>query len=497
MNAPTRRSVAQLLPLALLSPAFSPALAQDKPVSPPAHPALPAEVVTRHSIGTGEGVLSFRARAGAIPIRDAATNATTAELTYIAYETGAEDPATRPIVFVMNGGPGATSAWLGLGAVGPWRLRMDGAADVPSAEPRLIENAETWLPFADLVLIDTPGTGFSWAREPAQGSESARVYSVDGDIEALATFIREWLTAHGRLLSPKYILAESYGGIRAPRLARRMSQQDNVGIRGLFLVSPLLDVSAIEGPDLLVDVARLPAYTAINRHAASRAALADVEAYARSEFLVDLLKGPRDAAAQARLAKRVSALVGLSEDYVRTSGGRVDRPAFIRELRRASGKVLSNYDGTVAGWDPAPNDYYSVWDDPMLDNLRAPIGAAMTSLVTDRLQWPATGPFQVLNYAVARRWDWGKAGRRSLESMTALRSCLASDPTFRVSIVHGLNDMATPYFATQLLLDSLPSYGSAPRATLATYAGGHMLYSDDAARRGMRDEGRALIAATA
>ncbi len=499
MTSLSRRAAAGLLLAPLVAPSLAiRASAEDRPSTPAAGasraPELPPEVVTRHQIGTGPGALSFRARAGAVRLVNPATDATVAELAYVAYETETGDPTTRPVVFAINGGPGAASAFLGIGAVGPWRLRMDGPGLAPSAEPRLVENPETWLPFADLVMIDTPGTGFSRAREPAAGQPD--VYSVDGDLEALATFIRKWLTTHGRLASPKYILAESYGGIRAPRLADKLSQRDNVGIRGLFLVSPLLNVSLVEGDSYLLDAARLPSFTAVHRGARSRADLADVEAYARSEYLVDLLKGPRDSAAQARIAKRLSTMIGVSEQYIRTAGGRIDRNAFLREPQRATERVRSNYDGTITGWDPAPFDYYSIWADPMLDALRAPIGAAMTTLVRDKLQWPVSDiRYEVLNYGVSRRWDWGKQGRLALESMTAMRSCLASDPNFRVAIVHGLNDLVTTYFATQLLMDSLPAYGTPPRITLTTYAAGHMLYSSEEGRKGMRDEGRALIAA--
>lgn len=498
MTPLSRRAAAGLLLAPFVAPALAiRASAEEHPATPisgaASAPELPAEVVTRHQIGTGADALSFRARAGAVRLANPATDATVAELAYVSYEIEAADAATRPIVFAINGGPGAASAFLGLGAVGPWRLRMDGTALAPSAEPRLVENSETWLPFADLVLIDTPGTGFSRAREPAAGQTD--IYSVDGDIEALATFIRKWLTTHGRLASPKYILAESYGGIRAPRLADTLAQRDNVGIRGIFLVSPLLNVTMVEGDSYLLDVAHLPSFAAVNRGARTRAELADVEAYARSDYLVDLLKGPRDSAAQARIAKRLAAIVGVSEQYVRTAGGRIERNAFLREPKRATERIRSNYDGTVTGWDPAPFDYYSIWADPMLDVLRAPIGAAMTTLVRDRLQWPVPDiRYEVLNYGVGRRWDWGKQGRLAVESMTAMRSCLAGDPNFRVAIVHGLHDLVTTYFATQLLMDALPAYGATPRVSLTTYAAGHMLYSSDDGRKGMRDEGRALIA---
>ena len=84
-----------------------------------------------------------------------------ADIAYTSYELDGADRATRPVTFLFNGGPGASSAWLQFGAAGPWRLPLDGEVLSPSASPEVKPNAETWLDFTDLVFIDPVSTGYS------------------------------------------------------------------------------------------------------------------------------------------------------------------------------------------------------------------------------------------------------------------------------------------------------------------------------------------------
>ena len=44
-----------------------------------------------------------------------------------------------------------------------------------------------------------------------------------------------------RQASPKFLVGESYGGFRVPKLARALQAEQGVGVRGLVLVSPVLD----------------------------------------------------------------------------------------------------------------------------------------------------------------------------------------------------------------------------------------------------------------
>ncbi|MGA8196370.1 MAG: hypothetical protein WB902_23730, partial [Acetobacteraceae bacterium] len=181
---------------------------------------LPADVTTQHTLELPDRTLRFSATAGAIRLADD-KGAPRADVAFIAYRLDGADPRNRPVTFAFNGGPGMASGWLQVGAVGPWRIRLGADATIPSASPDPMPNAETWLDFTDLVFIDPPGTGYS--RILASGDDARRsLWSVEGDIAALAEVIRRWLDRNERSVSPKYLLGESYGGFRAPRLARAL-----------------------------------------------------------------------------------------------------------------------------------------------------------------------------------------------------------------------------------------------------------------------------------
>src|SRR5271165_1060483 len=295
---------------------------QSKPHAAAEIAKLPANQTTHHVLELPGRTVKFAATAGAIRLTND-ENVAQAEVAFIAYEReGAHEQEgsdqqegagrrTRPVTFVFNGGPGMASGWLQVGAIGPWRIPFQA---VPSAASEPLANADTWLDFTDLVFIDPPGTGYS--RIVAKGDAARRrFWSVSGDIDALAEVVRRWLDQSDRTNSPKYILGESYGGFRGPRLARALQSDFGVGISGLVLLSPLLDAHVQSGyEDPLKRVDLLPSEAASARGLkgpVTRAGLADVEQYAATEYLTDLMRGVHDTAAVARLTDRVAALTGI------------------------------------------------------------------------------------------------------------------------------------------------------------------------------------------
>ncbi len=467
---------------------------QATPSSPssPTDP-LPAAVTTSHKLDLPGRTLELDAIAGAIQLLDGHTGKPEADVAFVAFLAKGKVPADRPVTFAINGGPGAGSAWLDLGAMGPWRLPLDTLS--PSKSPRTIDNAETWLDFTDLVFIDPPGTGYS--RLLGKADEQRRqFFSVGSDIDALAVVIRKWLAAHGRLTSPKFLVGESYGGFRGPKLARRLQDHEGIGLRGLVLVSPVLDFAWFEGANNpFTYVTRLPSQAAVARGLVAqqgRAALAEVEAYASGPYLADLLRGPRDLAALDRIAEKVARFTGLDAALVRKLGGRVDLSTFSRERGRSSGRISSIYDGRIGGFDAAPHTATGDYSDPVLDAAKAPLAAAMAEVTASRLGWKIAARYEILNESVNRHWDWG-SGKCRAEALNDLARVLALDPDFRVLVAHGLTDLVTPYYATKLLLDQVPPLGEPNRLRLEVYGGGHMFYFDDTARAAFRDDARRLI----
>ncbi len=457
---------------------------------------LPPDATTGHTLALPGRTLDFTATAGSIPLFNDKREPQ-ADIAFTAYQLNGADPRTRPVTFLFNGGPGASSAWLQLGAVGPWRLAINADAVTSSSSPDLMPNAETWLDFTDLVFIDPVGTGYS--RFVATGEEARkRFYSVDGDASAIALVIRRWLEKSDRLLSPKFVAGESYGGIRGPKIVRNLQADQGVGVRGLILVSPLFDYREFTGSSLLQYVWSLPSMAAVAREAkageggVTRADLADVEAYARGEFLGDLIKGSADAETTTRLADKVAALTGIDQAVSRRLAGRLVVSEFRREFDRRNGRVTGRYDASVSGFDPYPDSSSHRFGDPSGDALEAPLTSAAVDLTRRKLNWRPDGSYQLLNGAVQGAWDFGR-GINPPESLSQLRQILALDPKLKLLVAHGLFDLATPYFGSKILLDQLPAYASPERVKLVVYPGGHMFYSRDGARQAFRREVEALV----
>ena len=203
------------------------------------HRRLPPDSVTKHTLALPGRSLAFTATAGAIRIFND-KGEPQADLVTTAYQLDGADPRTRPVTFVFNGGPGASSAWLQFGSNGPWRIAMQAGADGLSATSALEPNAETWLDFTDLVFIDPLGTGYS--RMVASGDDAKKhFFTVDGDVASIALVIRRWLEKADRMQSPKFITGESYGGIRGPKIVHNLQTRQGIAIKGLVLISPALD----------------------------------------------------------------------------------------------------------------------------------------------------------------------------------------------------------------------------------------------------------------
>jgi carboxypeptidase C (cathepsin A) len=454
---------------------------------------MPEDSTTKQTITVNGRTLAFTATAGSLRLFNGKGDPQ-ADIAYTAYQLDGAEARSRPVTFFFNGGPGASSAYLQLGCAGPWRLSIECDAAISSASVELKPNAETWLDFTDLVFIDPVDTGYS-RFVSTDDDVRKHFFSVDGDVNALAVVIRRYLEKYDRLLSPKYVVGESYGGIRGPKIVRELQTEQGIGVKGLILVSPVLDFREFGGSSLLQYVISLPSMAAVAReakHPVTRADMTDVETYARSDFLADLVKGEADKEATTRLADRVSALTGIDQAVTRRLAGRFDVSEFRREFDRREGKVTGRYDGSVLGFDPDPDSSDSHFNDPSGDPLIAPLTTAAVDLTTRTLNWRPDNPYHLLNGSVERSWDFGR-GLNPAQSVSQLRQILALDPKLKLLVGHGLFDLATPYFGSKIWLDQLPAYASPDRVKLVVYPGGHMFYSREGSRQAFRAEAQALM----
>ncbi|HXF52507.1 MAG TPA: peptidase S10, partial [Hyphomicrobiaceae bacterium] len=481
---------------------------------------LPPPSRTEHALELAGRTIRFTATAGAIPISNSAGR-TLAEIAYVAYTLDGADPRRRPVTFAFNGGPGAASAWLHIGAMGPWRLPLAAASAAPSAPPALVPNAETWLDFTDLVFIDPVGSGYSHllgesgdaagrsakrgsrrsAPEPASREEGGPRYfwSIDGDVESLADFIQEWLKRADRLASPKMLVGESYGGFRAPKIVHLLQRQRGIAVNAMVLVSPVLDFEgrrlARHSPSSYANLLPSLAAAALERQGTvpTRELLSEVEAYARSAYLVDLLRGPRDQAAVDRIVTKVAEFTRLPEEAVRRHGGRLSSRAYVQEAVRPKQRVASFYDVSVTGLDPDPGSASTRFDDPFTTALAAPMTGAMGELLNKRLQWRTGRTYHLLSRRANRAWIWGNSPHPP-EAISALKEVLSLDARFQVLVAHGFTDLVTPYTASTILIDQLPAYGDPARVSSEVYPGGHMFYSRDGSRAAFRRDAEKLLA---
>jgi carboxypeptidase C (cathepsin A) len=472
----------------------------EKPDAKSARPAMPADVTTEQHVSLPGRKLKYKVTAGSLPVTNG-KGEHKADIFYIAYilDTG-KSTADRPITFAFNGGPGAASAYLHLGALGPKRLAFGNEGDSPSNPPKLVDNPDTWLDFTDLVFVDPVGTGYSSTLSNSD-EDNKSFWGVKGDVDSLSRFIMQYLTRNGRLTSPHYLTGESYGGFRVPKIAHHLQTSEGVGVRGMVLLSPALDFAFLDSSRLALmpQMAVLPSMAAVALSAKGPVTpemLVPVEQYAAGDYLIDLVRGRGDPAAAAQVAQKMAALTGLDPKLMKQLGARIDLRTYSRELHRDDSMVVSLYDGTVKGYDATPQSADPDFEDPILQGTTAPVTSAIVDYIQGPLGYHIDQPYHLLNYEVNARWDWDITPRGAElivpSAVDDLAKSLALDSKLKVIIAHGMFDTVTPYFASKYIINHVPAFGDGSRMQLKVYPGGHMNYSRDESRAALRADAMKL-----
>ena len=305
-------------------------------------------------------------------------------------------------------------------------------------------------------------------------------YSTTPDIQYLSRVIYDWLVKNGRLQSRKYLIGESYGGYRGPRVTHYLQSQLGVAMNGVVLVSPYLN-PWIEGNGEISPLPwmmTLPSIVAAHlerEHQLTAERMADVIAYTRGQYVTDLLAGRSDPEATPRLVKKVTQLTGLDPAFVKHLGGRIDTEAYLREAHREKDLIGSVYDSNVTAPDPFPFSPQPRSSDPILEAIIAPTTTAMVDWVTRVVGWKTTARYNALSYEVNEQWDRDRVLERG--STSDLRQAVAADPKIRVLIAHGWDDLSCPFMGSVLTVDEMPLMGDPKRVAVHEYPGGHMFYT--------------------
>jgi carboxypeptidase C (cathepsin A) len=459
-------------------------------------PAAPEDdlVQTRHTLATAAGEISYTATAGRVVLREQVHEdgnfkglKPKAEMFLVAYTLDGADPATRPVTFAFNGGPGSSSVWLHLGLLGPRRVLMGDAGALAPPPFGIGDNAETLLAHSDLVFIDPVSTGYS---RVVDGGASAEYHGFQRDLESVAELIRLWTSRNQRWLSPKYLAGESYGTLRASALAACLQRQFGFYCNGIMLISSVIDMGTIrftEGNDrpyalFLPTYAAMAHYHGLHGDRPLRDVLDEATALADGPYPLGLARGSRLSAAERDgLIRQVAAVTGLSEDYVRRVNLRVEHHRFFRELLRHRGQVIGRLDGRFTGWEPDDGGERPSAD-PSNVAITGPYSAALNHYVRADLGYESDLPYEVLTGRV-QPWSYAEFEGRHVTVASMLGEAMRHNPHLRVYVGCGYYDGATPFFGAEHAFahleipDQLRS-----NISFAYYEAGHMMYVHEPSR---------------
>jgi carboxypeptidase C (cathepsin A) len=491
------RTTAKMWAVAVLVAALgAPARADEKPAAEPARkqtppaPPKPEQAATPHRIVIGGTPLDYTATAGTLIVRNE-KDEPYASMGYIAYvERDVRDVATRPITFAYNGGPGSSSIWLHMGALGPRRVVTSDASPTPPPPYTLLDNAYSILDRTDLVMIDPVGTGVSKAVGEAKDKD---FWGVDPDIESVSRFIRQYVTDNGRWNSPKYLLGESYGTTRSAGVVDYLQTNANMAFNGVILVSVALDLEAIfdlPGNDRTFPLF-LPTYTAVSWYhkvlpdaPRERGPLLDeVRRFALGEYASALLEGSDlTSAERTAVLDKLHRYTGLSVDYLDKANLRVTEGEFTQELLREHHETVGRLDARFVG--PTLDVLAKEADyDPQSAAISAAYTAAFLDYFHDELEFRRDETY-VVEADIWKKWDYRHKAPGlpfPLPTLTNtgldLAHALVYNPNLRVLVLNGYYDLATPFLATEYVMSHLGlEKDLRSHVEMTYYDAGHMMY---------------------
>jgi carboxypeptidase C (cathepsin A) len=454
-------------------------------------------VQTRHSAAVSGRVLPYTATAGTLTIRDVAGKPK-ASIFYTAYTLDGAPSTNRPVMFFYNGGPGSASLWLRMGSFGPMRIQTGNPETIRPAPFNFGANPDTLLGSTDMVFLDAPGTGYSRPLGDAKGSD---FYGVDQDADAFARAIIRYVTKFGRWDSPKFLFGESYGTTRSGALSYQL-QDRGLALNGVVLLSSIMNY-ARRSPGLDRDYLNyLPSYAATawyhhkmaNPPATVDQAAAQARAFAQGPYAAALEKGQTISPQERNaVAQQMSALTGLSPEFIERANLRVDLSRFRKELLRNERETVGRYDSRYTGIDPD-----AAGESPDYDASDTAISGAFVGTLNTYLNRDLNYQTNMAYRASASeeegfKWDWSHkapGARQALQmpdTALDLAAAMRTNPYLKVLSLNGWYDMATPFFGTEYDLNHMMLEPAQQRnLEFRYYPSGHMVYLNPDALHAMR-----------
>ncbi len=412
---------------------------------------------------------------------------------HVSYTKDDADPATRPILFCFNGGPGSSTVWLNLGLFGPKRMQFDDEGFKVGMQGRLVDNEHSILDVADVVCIDAMGTGFS---RTAKKGEEKKFHHFKKDIEAFAEFIVHYLNRNGRWASPKYLAGESYGTLRGAGIAHELFAKHHVEFNGIVLISMILNyqTSAIDRETMLVHPGNdlpfavyLPTYAATawyhgrlpkkHQKRPLRDFLDEVEEFALGEYWSALAQGDElDATWQMKVADRLAEYTGLDAGFIDHYNLRIHIMRFCKELLRDQKRTVGRIDSRFLGIDRVSAGE-NLEADPSTDATGGVAASALNQYLRQEIGFESDDIYNVMAMDVWKTWDYEDFKGRYVDTSENFREVLSRSRGTKVLIANGYYDLATPHFATEYTVSHM---GLDPEVrdniTLTYYEAGHMMY---------------------
>jgi len=448
-------------------------------------------VTTQGKVTIGGKSVPYTAETGTLLLEtdDGKPRASVFHVSYL--RSDVKDSSQRPVVFAFNGGPGSSAVWLHLGALGPKCIVIpeDGTA-APKPPVTVVDNPDSILDAADIVLIDPVSTGYSRAEG---GTKANEFHGLRGDIESVGDFIRRWVTEHDRWGSPKFILGESYGGVRAAGLAKHMQRRFGMSLNGVVLLSALLDFRTVDtspGDDLPY-IIYLPQFTALALHHGRiegdrEELLAEARDFAFGPYATALLQGDKlDRKKASEIAARCAELTGLPADLILDSNLRVGPTRFRAEILRDQAIQIGRFDGRVKRATNRPAST-SPSGDPSFDYIFGAFATAMLDYLRSSLDWTAEKPYEIFGHVGGWKWD---VTNDHVNLSPDLADAVSTNPHLRVLVMCGHTDLATPAAGIEYSVRHL-GLPADLRANIgfAYYEAGHMFYLNPPDRAKMRKD---------